>query len=67
MTGDIRTDAAKRYRKVENATAVIRKTLMLAEQRLRSLDAPEKLELVYLGIDLHELQEAKREEILAVA
>ena len=34
---------------------------------LRSLDAPGKLELVYLGIDLHKIQEAKREEILAVA
>jgi putative transposase len=63
----LRTDAAKRYRKIENATAVIWKMLMLAEQRFRRLDAPEKLELVYLGIDLHEIQEAKREEVLAVA
>lgn len=63
----LRTDAAKRYRKVGNATAVIWKMLMLAEQRFRRLDAPEKLELVYLGIDLHEIQEAKREEVLAVA
>ena len=62
-----RTDAAKRYRKVGNATAVIWKMLMLAEKRFRRLDAPEKLELVYLGIDLHEIQEAKREEVLAVA
>jgi len=63
----LRTDAAKRYRKVENATAVIWKMLMLAEQRFRRLDAPEKIKLVYLGIDLHESQEAKREEVLAVA
>ena len=63
----LRTDAAKRYRKVGNATAVIWKMLMLAERRFRRLDAPEKLELVYLGIDLHEIQEAKREEVLAVA
>jgi len=41
--------------------------LMLAEQRFRRLDAPEKIKLVYLGIDLHESQEAKREEVLAVA
>jgi transposase-like protein len=63
----LRTDAAKRYRKVENATAVIWKMLMLAEQRFRRLDAPEKIKLIYLGIDLYESQEAKREEVLAVA
>jgi len=63
----LRTDAAKRYRKVGNATAVIWKMLMLAEQRFRRLDAPEKLELVYLGIDINEIQEVKREEVLAVA
>lgn len=63
----LRTDAAKRYRKVENATAVIWKMLMLAEQRFRRLDAPEKMKLIYLGIDLYESQEAKREEVLAVA
>jgi len=63
----LRTDAAKRYRKVGNATAVIWKMLMLAERRFRRLDAPEKLELVYLGIDIDEIQEAKREEVLAVA
>jgi len=63
----LRTDAAKRYRKVENATAVIWKMLLLAEQRFRRLDAPEKLKLVYLGIDLQESSEAKREEVLAIA
>lgn len=63
----LRTDAAERYRKVENATSVIWRLLMLAEQRFRRLDAPEKLKLVYLGIDLHEIQEANREEVLAVA
>lgn len=45
----LRTDAAKRYKKVENATAVIWKMLMLAEQRFRKLNAPEKLMAVYLG------------------
>ena len=62
-----KTDAAKRYRKVENSTAVIWKMLMPAEHRFRKLDAPEKLELVYPGIDIDEIQEAKREEVLAVA
>ena len=37
----LRTDAAKRYKKVENATAVIWKMLLLAEQRFQRLQAPE--------------------------
>jgi transposase-like protein len=66
----LRTDAAKRYKKVENATAVIWKMLMLAERRFRRLDAPEKLKLVYLGFgvgEAHEEPEIKREEVLALA
>ena len=63
----LRTDAAKRYNKVENATAVIWKMLMLAERRFRRLDAPEKLTLVYLGIDLQKGIETEREEAFAVA
>jgi putative transposase len=63
----LRTDAAKRYRKVENATAVVWKMLMIAERRFRRLNAPEKLKLVYLGIDLQGSVEANREEVLAVA
>ena len=66
----LRTDAAKRYKKVENATAVIWKMLMLAERRFRRLDAPEKLMQVYLGFgvgEAHEGTEIKREEVLAVA
>ena len=39
----LRTAAAKRFKKVENATAVIWKTLLLAEQSFRRLDAPERL------------------------
>jgi hypothetical protein len=45
----LRTDAAKRYEEAENATAVIWKTPLLAEQRLHWLDAPEKLMQVNLG------------------
>ncbi len=65
----LRTDAAKRYKKVENATAVIWKMLLLAEQRFRRLDAPDRLTQVYLGIgpDLIREAEIKREEVLAVA
>lgn len=63
----LRTDAAKRYKKTENATAVIWKMLLLAEQRFRRLDAPDKLTQVYLGISFREGAEIKREEVLAVA
>jgi putative transposase len=66
----LRTDAAKRYKKVENATVVIWKMLMLAEHRFRRLDAPEKLFQIYLGFDVgeaHEGAEIKQEEVLAIA
>lgn len=66
----LRTDAAKRYKKVENGTAVIWKMLLLAEQRFRRLDAPEKLMQVYLEFGVRESNlgtETKREEVLAVA
>jgi transposase-like protein len=39
----LRTAAAKRFKKVENATAIIWKTLLVAEQSFRRLDAPELL------------------------
>ena len=66
----LRTDAAKRYKKVENATAVIWKMLMLAEQRFRKLNAPEKLMGVYLGFGERPKElpdEIKREEALVCA
>ena len=42
-------DAAKRYKRVDRAIAVIWKMLMVAEQRFRRLKAPELIEDVYLG------------------
>ena len=39
----LRTAAAKRFKKVENATAVIWETLLVAERTFRRLDAPELL------------------------
>ena len=66
----LRTDAAKRYKKVENATTVIWKMLLLAEQRFHRLDAPEKLMQVYLEFgfqDRNEETETKQEEVLAIA
>jgi putative transposase len=45
----LRTDAARRYKKVDNATAVIWKLLMGAERRFRRLNAPERMKQVFLG------------------
>src|SRR5215467_12114691 len=46
----LRTAAAKRFKKVENATAVIWKTLLIAEKTFRRLDAPELLADVATGV-----------------
>jgi putative transposase len=45
----LRTSAAKRYKKVANATAVIWKTLLVAEKTFRKLNAPELLAKVAHG------------------
>lgn len=45
----LRTGAAKRYKKVESATAMIWKLLTVAEKRFRKLDAPHLLSDVYEG------------------
>src|SRR5207248_7391183 len=45
----LRTDAAKRFKKTENATAMIWRVLMVAEKRFRKLNAPELLREVFLG------------------
>ena len=45
----LRTDAAKRYKRVDRATAVIWKMLMIAEKRFRRLKAPELMMDVYDG------------------
>jgi hypothetical protein len=46
----LRTTAAKRFKRVKNATAVIWKTLLVAEQTFLRLDAPELLADVANGI-----------------
>ena len=45
----LRTTAAKRFKKVENATAVIWKILQVAESTYRRLKAVELLPAVYAG------------------
>lgn len=63
----LRTDAAKRYKKVDNATAVIWKMLLLAEQRFRKLDAPERMKEVFLGVQFRDGIEVKVEDQVAAA
>jgi putative transposase len=46
----LRTAAAKRFKRVDNATAVIWKTLLVAEKTFRRLDAPELLADVANGV-----------------
>ena len=62
----LRTDAAKRYKKTENATVIVWKMLMLAEQRFRRLNSPEKMKQVFLGVRFENGAEVKheREKIL---
>lgn len=45
----LRTEAAKRYKKVANAEALIWKILMIAEKKFRRLDASHRLPEVYAG------------------
>jgi len=47
----LRTVAAKRFKKVENATAVIWKLLLIAERRFRRLNAPDLLVEVWNGVE----------------
>ena len=56
----LRTDAAKRFRKVENATAVIWKMLMIAESKFRRLNAPHLLKQVVVGVKFEDGIEIKR-------
>src|SRR5579875_3901951 len=61
----LRTNAAKRFKKVENATAVIWKMLMTVQQNFRRLKAPKLLKEVLAGaryVDGIRRKEEKRTE-----
>ena len=45
----LRTDAARRYKKVANAEALIWKILMIAQKKFRRLNSPDLLEAVHHG------------------
>ncbi len=46
----LRTNAARRFKKVENATAVLWKMLMIAERRFKRLKALELMKGVFEGV-----------------
>jgi transposase-like protein len=50
----LRTSAAKRFKKVENATTLIWKTLLVVEQHFRKLNAPHLCTAVYDGAVFHD-------------
>jgi putative transposase len=63
----LRTDAAKRYKKTENATAVIWKMLLVVETNFRKLNEPELAREVYLGVKFANGERVKEESQEAAA
>ena len=62
----LRTDAAKRFKKVENATAVMWKMLLIAESRFRRLNAPQLMQEVFRGaVYINGIREEDNPERLA--
>ncbi len=55
----LRTTAAKRFKKVASATALIWKLLQVAEKTFRRLNAPELLPLVYTGVQYQDGKQVK--------
>jgi putative transposase len=58
----LRTDAAKRFKKVANAEVLIWKILLVAEKKFRRLNSPELLEKVYQGIEFVDRVEIIRQK-----
>jgi len=50
----LRTSAAKRFKKVDNATTLIWKTLLVVEHHFRKLNAPHLCTEVFNGVDFHD-------------
>ncbi len=64
----LRTDAAKRYKKVSRRHSCnLGDAFSGGEQRFRKLDAPEKIKQLFAGSELQDELEAWREAVLAVA
>ena len=63
----LRTDAAKRFKKVDNATALLWRLLMVAERRFHRLHAPELLAAVYDGRKFEDGKLVKEKALKAAA
>ena len=69
----LRTDASRRYKKAENATALSWKTMMISERHFRKLNKPELLPDVFSGMQYAdgsrlksvETESTKHEEVAA--
>lgn len=59
----LRTDAARRYKNVGNATALIWKVLMVAQKRFRKLNAPHLLAEVYAGVKYRDGKRVREMEL----
>jgi hypothetical protein len=57
----LRTDAAKRFKLVKNAMAVIWKMLLVAEQAFRRVKHPELMPLVYRGVRFEDGRQVQTE------
>ena len=58
----LRTSAAKRFKRAENATAMLWKLLMVAEKRFRKVNAPELMAKVAAGVS-YENGRPRRQEV----
>ena len=58
----LRTNAGKRYKRVQAATALIWRVLMVAEKRFRKLNAPELLADVFAGEKYQDGKPIQRED-----
>ena len=58
----LRTNAGKRYKRVQGATALIWRVLMVAEKRFRKLNAPELLADVFAGDQYQNGKPIQRED-----
>ena len=63
----LRTSAAKRFKKVENATALIWKLLLVVEQHFRKLNAPHLCAEVYAGVAYHDGERVVTAKASAIA
>jgi transposase-like protein len=61
----LRTDAAKRFKKVDNATTVIFKLLLVAEKNFRRLNAPELMREVHLGVRFEDGERMSESKVAA--